>query len=51
MLAAQEMLSEAKKLNVEENLVTKAELFTIGNALDGALDIVGDTAKEVLCSE
>lgn len=52
MLAAQEMLSKAKKLNMEENLVAKAELFgTIGNALDDALDVVGDTAKKVLCSE
>jgi hypothetical protein len=50
MLAAQGKLSEAKKLNVENNVVAKAELFdAIGDALGGALDFVGDTAKGVLC--
>ena len=52
MLTAQEKLSEAKKLNMEDNLVVKAELFDlVSDALEGALDIIGDTAKEVLCSE
>ena len=52
MLAARETLSEAKKLIAEENVVAKAELFdTISDALEGALDIVGDTAKTVLCNE
>lgn len=52
VVTAQEKLSEAKKLNVENNIVAKAELFdAISNALDGALGFVGDTAKTVLCSE
>lgn len=49
MLAAQEKL---KKLNVEDNLVAKTELFdSISDALGGALDIVGGVTKGVLCNE
>jgi hypothetical protein len=34
------------------NVVAKAELFdAIGDALGGALDFVGDTAKGVLCMQ
>ena len=52
MLTAQEKLSEAKKLNMENNLVAKTELFDlVSDALEGALDVIGDSAKEVLCSE
>ena len=52
LLAARETLSEAKKLSAEENVVAKAELFdTISDALEGAFDFVGDTAKTVLCNE
>ena len=52
MLTAQVKLGEAKKLNMEDNLVAKAELFDlVSDALEGALDVIGDSAKEVLCSE
>ena len=50
VVLAQGKLSEAKKLNVENNVVAKAELFdAISDALDGALGFVGDTAKTLLC--
>lgn len=50
VVMAQGKLSEAKKLNVENNVVAKAELFdAISDALDGALGFVGDTAKTLLC--
>lgn len=52
MLAAQENLSQAKKLNMKDNLVAEAELFdSISDALGGALDVIGGVTKEVLCSE
>ena len=52
LLAARETLSEAKKLNAEDNIVAKAELFdTVSDALEGALGVVGGAAKTVLCNE
>lgn len=50
VVTAQGKLSEAKKLNVENNVIAKAELFdAISDALDGALGFVGDRAKMLLC--
>ena len=50
MLAAQETLSKVKELNMKGNIVTEAGWFnTISDAVGGAVDILGDAAKGVMC--
>ena len=52
MLAAQEILNKVKKLNMEGNLVTEAGWFdSISDAVGGAVDVLGDAAKGVICSD
>ena len=50
ILVVQGKLSKVKNHNVEKNLVAEAEFFdSVSDALEGALDIVGDTAKSIIC--
>ena len=50
MLAAQETLSKVKELNMKGNIVTEAGWFdSISDAVGGAVDVLGDAAKGVMC--